>query len=394
MAKVNLDFLEPEVATTLARRELADFDINDNTSYAKFLPSQEVPDIEYAIDVDTADRITAANWRMFNGTTTSEVWGQGEKARGRLMPLSRNFILDEESRLRMRNNADQLMEREAANLVRRAARSIALQVNLQRANAIYNGRIDLNGSGGLRQTVDFGRKEEFTNTAAKLFTDPSADPIQHLQDQVELYEDENGFRPELMHMTTRIRSLIANHPTVRAAIYGSDRAGESRARVNAADLNSYLADCDLPEIFITGTSKVKVDDLDNGGASKLVYLAPQDSITFTPASGDPANPESSVFGRTFWGQTMSANLPEFSPASSGLDLEGIVAAIIEHGWPAQQEVIADAIAMPVVFNPNYTLRTKVIEGPKDSAAAAGNTAGANTGANTGASAGASAGTEG
>ena len=144
MAKVNLDFLEPEVATTLARRELADFDINDNTSYAKFLPSQEVPDIEYAIDVDTADRITAANWRMFNGTTTSEVWGQGEKARGRLMPLSRNFILDEESRLRMRNNADQLMEREAANLVRRAARSIALQVNLQRANAIYNGRIDLN----------------------------------------------------------------------------------------------------------------------------------------------------------------------------------------------------------------------------------------------------------
>ena len=45
--------------------------------------------------------------------------------------------------------------------------------------------------------------------------------------------------------------------------------------------------------------------------------------------------------------------------------------------------------MPVVFNPNYTLRTKVVEGPKGSSEAGGAVDnGANTGADTGANAGA------
>ena len=62
MAKINRDFLEPEIATTIARRTLAEFEFNDQTSLAAYLPSQEVNDIEYEIDqLDSTGAITAAN---------------------------------------------------------------------------------------------------------------------------------------------------------------------------------------------------------------------------------------------------------------------------------------------------------------------------------------------
>ena len=147
MAKVNRDFLEPSVAVSIARRELAEFEANDPSSLAGYLPSLEVDDIEYEIEIGGSDgMITAANWRMFNGNTTSEKWGEGAKSRGRLMPLSRNFTLDEETRLRMRNDASSAIERESAKLVRRATRAIALQINYQRGNALANGKVEIKGS--------------------------------------------------------------------------------------------------------------------------------------------------------------------------------------------------------------------------------------------------------
>ena len=79
VTKVNRDFIEPAVAVQLARRTLAEFDINDSNSLATYFPSQEVDDIEYEIEIgQDAGFITAANWRTFGGNTTSEVWGQGE----------------------------------------------------------------------------------------------------------------------------------------------------------------------------------------------------------------------------------------------------------------------------------------------------------------------------
>ena len=56
---------------------------------------------------------------------------------------------------------------------------------------------------------------------------------------------------------------------------------------------------------------------------------------------------------------MSSDLPEFS--GTGGDLPGIVAAVLEESWPYKQEVIADALAMPVLFNANLTMKAKVLD---------------------------------
>lgn len=361
---INRDFIEPAVAVTIARRALAEFDINDSTSLASYFPSQEVDDIEYEIEVGAdAGFITAANWRAFNGATTSERWGEGRKDRGRFMPLSRNYTLDEEGALRMRNNANSLIEREAGKLIARGAKAIALAVNRQRANALQYGFVNIHGSGGLRQKIDFGRKPEFNTTAPVLFDDPAAgveDILGYLESLADLYEDENGFRPEEMWVPKRIQTMIGTNPEMAKVAARSEVA----TRASKMELNELFSQYDLPEIKTTPKSLIQVDNLETG-AEERIQLFDQDAVLFTAGSGDPTAPDSSIYGRTFWGRTQSADLPEFREIGAD-GLPGVVAAVYTGGWPYKQEVIVDALTMPVAFNANYTLRSKVVEAdPKE-----------------------------
>lgn len=353
--KVNRDFIDPAVAVNIARTTLADYDVNDSNSLANYLPSQEVPDIEYEISVgQDAGFITAANWRTFGGATTSETWGGGQKSRGRFMPLARNFTLDEEGALRQRNNSDALIEREASNLVRRASKAIAIAVNRQRANALQYGHVKIEGSGGLRQTVDFGRDERLTTVAPKLFSDETADILGYIESLADLYEEINGYRPEQVMIPSEVRRRINIHPQ----IVGAATDSTTRPRATQSELNTLFSEYRLPEIIDTPNGIIQVDDLDTGKVRR-VRLFDRDSILFLPKGGNATDPENSVLGRTFWGKTMSSDLPEFS--GTGGDLPGIVAAVLEESWPYKQEVIADALAMPVLFNANLTMKAKVLD---------------------------------
>ena len=353
--KVNRDFIDPAVAVNIARTTLADYDVNDSNSLAHYLPSQEVPDIEYEISVgQDAGFITAANWRTFGGATTSETWGGGQKSRGRFMPLARNFTLDEEGALRQRNNSDALIEREASNLVRRASKAIAIAVNRQRANALQHGHVKIEGSGGLRQTVDFGRDERLTTVAPKLFSDETADILGYIESLADLYEEINGYRPEQVMIPSEVRRRINIHPQ----IVGAATDSATRPRATQTELNTLFSEYRLPEIIDTPNGIIQVDDLDTGKVRR-VRLFDRDSILFLPKGGNATDPENSVLGRTFWGKTMSSDLPEFN--GTGGDLPGIVAAVLEESWPYKQEVIADALAMPVLFNANLTMKAKVLD---------------------------------
>lgn len=364
MAKINRDFLEPEIATTIARRTLAEFEFNDQTSLAAYLPSQEVNDIEYEIDhLDSTGAITAANWRAFGGSTTSERWqpytGGG---RGRLQPISRNFVLDEETRLRMRNDANDAIQRQSARLVERATKAIALEVNYQRANALFNDKVEIAGPGGLREVVEFGRDERLDYTASVLFGDETADPLNELADACELYEDINGQPPAEMMMTTKILATIRRHPAVMAEAIGT--TDTTRRVATPGEIDNLVQLYGLPPIKIIGTQKIRKDDLDRNspsfGETKDVPLFPQDSIIFNAGASGAGDIDGNIYGRTFWGATLSGDTADFNLSGSGLDVPGVVAAVIEEGWPSSMEVIADAISMPVVFQPNLVLKLKVV----------------------------------
>lgn len=354
---INRDFLTPEDAVQLSRKTLADFELNSEHSLASYLPSQEVNDIEYAIDLlDQQEQVVVANWRAFGGAVTSEKWGHGGSASGEFMPLGRNYVVDERQKLRQRADSKNAIQREVSDFIVRGTKAVAMEVNVQRANALAYGKLELQGSGGLRQTVDFGRKEEFTTTAAELWTDPEADPIQQLVDWVEMYEEENGFVPVEILMTAKIKRALYSHPKV---VLNATR-DELAVRATNGEVDNILDQYDLPPIRTVGNVRYRKDNLDTGKVENH-FLLPQDSIIFTAGSGDAADPLSSPFGRTFWGPTVTGELPEFNLKSGGLDVPGIVAGVITGGgFPFKQEVIIDALTMPVVFRPNYTLTAKVI----------------------------------
>lgn len=353
---VNRDFLEPEEAVKLSRITLADFELNSEESLASYLPSQEVDDIEYAIDLlDQQEQVVVANWRAFGGAVTSERWGKGGSASGEFMALGRNYVVDEKQRLRARADAKNAIAREVSDFIVRGTTAVAKQINLQRANALVHGKLELQGSGGLRETVDFGRREDFTTTAPQLWSDPDADPIAYLVELVEQYEEENGFVPKEILMPTKVKRNLYTHPKV---ILNSTR-DQLAVRATNSEVDTLLDQFDLPPIRTVSAVQYRVDDLDTGGV-KNQYLFPQDSIILTAGAGNAGDPGSSPFGKTFWGPTVSAELPEFNLRGSELDVPGIVAGVFNNGFPFNQETIIDALAMPVVFRPNYTLTAKVI----------------------------------
>ncbi|MDD2326431.1 MAG: major capsid protein [Alphaproteobacteria bacterium] len=353
---VNLDFLEPASAVELSRKTLAQFELESDESLAAYMPSQEVDDIEYAIDLlDATDQVVVANWRAFGGATTSEVWGKGGSARGEFMPLARNYVVDEKQRLRQRADAKNAISREASDFIVRGTQAVAKEINVQRGKALAYGRLELQGSGNLREIVDFGRKPEFTAVAALLFTDPTADPIEIISTYVDMYEIENGFRPTEMLMSSKVKRTIYSHPKVVLTA----TANPDKVRATNAEVDYLFDQFDLPPIKTISASQYRKDNLETATVEQH-YLLPQDSIIFTAGSGDAADPLSSPYGRTFWGPTVSGELPEFGLTSGGLDVPGIVAAVYDNGWPFNREVIIDALAMPVVFKPNYTLTLKVV----------------------------------
>lgn len=357
--EITRDFIEPKTAVKIARRTLAEFELQSEESLAGYLPSIEVPDVEYEIEqVANDNHIVAANWRSFGGAVTSETWGGGRKGRGELQPLGRNYVIDEYQRLKQRQNAKEMIGRSAADFVRRGTKAIAKEVNFQRGNALANARVDIQGSGGLRETIEFGRLPEFDTTAPVLWTDESADPLEYLATLCEIYEEQNEFKPAEILMSGKVKRAFFQHPKVVKLA----TADSGKPRASNSEVQTLLDDFDLPPIKLISPAKTLKDDWTDPNNPKVVqkYNLPQEHVLLTAGPGDPRQPEEALYGKTFWGQTVSSELPEFGLGSGGLDVPGIVAATYKEGWPFNLEVIVDAIAMPVVFSPNYTLKAKVI----------------------------------
>lgn len=350
---INRDYVDPAELTSQARTALADMEINSPTSLAEYLPSETIDDIEYSADQGQGGLITAAMYRAFdagNQIGRDETFG---KLGGRIAPLGQKMILLEEARLRLRNDSKQALTSAIERKAKRIAEAIAIQVNLKRAQALAYGKLTFEGN-GQDFDVDFGRRPDFTNTATKLFSDVTGDPIAHLQLIADLYEAENGFRPSKFLTGTAVKSAFYRHPKITAMAVGSN--GNLNRMASPAEVDALLALYDLPG-FTIKSGRVKIQK--NDGTEVTQYLLPQDSII---ALGDPGSAEiagSSSLGATYWGVTIEAQRENWGIESS--EYAGIVTAVFDNdGIPAQMSVEGSAIAVPVLHNPNYSLASKVL----------------------------------
>ncbi|AET09769.1 main capsid protein [Gordonia phage GTE5] len=351
---INRDYVDPAEITRQVRVALAEQDINGPNTLAPYLPSETIDDIEYSADEGQGGLIEAAMYRAFDAElplANDEALGQ---MRGRIHPLGQKIPLMEEDRIRLRNGAESGLTNYIDRVARRIARAVALQINLKRAEALALGKLVFVGN-DQNFEVPFGRRADFTTTAAELFTDPDSDPIQYLSDLNELYLDENGFEIGEFLTSTQVKSAFYRHPKVVNAAMGRDAAtyGQLAPDANVAAL---LAQHNLPGFTVKG-GRVKVREVD--GSRTIKDLLPRDSIIALPAGGDPAVAGSSELGSTYWGKTIEADKPAWGLSEE--DGPGIIAAVHDNDdVPARMWVSAHAIAMPVLINPNYSLCAKVI----------------------------------
>lgn len=350
---INRDLVDPDELTSQVRTALADLEINGPNSLADLLPSEMLDDIEYEAEEGQGGLITAADYRAYDGTLTigrDEALG---RMRGRIHSLGQTIPLMEEDRLRMRNDADQALRSAIERMAKRAARAVGVQVNLKRAEALATGKLFFRGN-GQNFDVDFGRKPEFTTTAADLFTDEDVDPIGTLEGLFEAWEDENGYLPEQMIASSKVKRAFYRHPKITNMAWGRSDSGGRYAPEAAVD--ALLSQYDLPPFTVRG-GKVKVRNLD--GSESVRNLLPDDSIILLPGSGNAAEAGSSDLGFTAWGTTLEAQKSDWGIAPG--EEAGIVAAVFDNEKPpARMEVYALAIAMPVLVNPNLSLCAKVI----------------------------------
>lgn len=351
---INRDFVDPDELTSQVRTALAELEINSPTSLAPYLPSETLDDIEYEADAGQGGLIEAAMYRAYDAELPIGMDEELGQLRGRIPSLGQKIPLLEENRLRLRNDSEDALRNNIERKARRAAEAVAIAVNLKRGEALANGALTFVGN-NQDFTVSFGRRGDFTTTAANLWTDTVAsDPLVYLESLCDLYETENGFRPEQILTSLAVKNAFYKHPKVNAAAWGTQYNTEITRLAPAANVDSLLGQYGLPG-FRTVQGKVKVRN--NDGTNTVKTLLPADSLILLPGSGDAAVAGSSSLGSTFWGVTIEATRSNWGISEH----PGIVAAVHDNDdVPARMWVSAVAIAMPVLVNPNYSLKAKVI----------------------------------
>ncbi len=351
---INRDFFDPDDLTSQVRVALAEMEINSPTSLARYLPSETLDDIEYEASAGQGGLIEAAMYRAFEAELPigrDEALGQ---LRGRIPPLGQKIPLFEENRLRLRNDSDGALRADINRKSRRAAEATAIAVNIKRGEALADGKLTFVGN-NQDFVVDFGRNAAHTTTAAQLWSDTAtSDPVVYLQTLCDLYEATNGFRPQEILTSTQVKNAFYRHPKVNGAAWGSVNSPNITRLAPSSAVDSLLGEYELPS-FQTVPGKVKVRN--NDGTNTIKSLLPSDSIILRPGAGDAAVAGSSTLGSTFWGVTVEA-----TKSSWGIsEWPGIVAAVFDNDdVPSRLWVAASAIAMPVLVNPDYSLKAKVL----------------------------------
>jgi hypothetical protein len=193
---------------------------------------------------------------------------------------------------------------------------------------------------------DYGRAAGHTTTAGSLWSTSSVDRMAYLQTITDLYRDTNGEDAGVMLMSTRVFRALASGDQFQTQLLNGGARAATRDEVLGV-----VSAAGLPNIVLYDRSYLN-------GSTKTKVIA-DDRILLLPEPVDPMDGEGSQLGATFWGQTLTASSPGFDLADD--EQPGLVVGVYRNEKPpVLAEVISDAIAWPVLANPNLSLAAKVL----------------------------------
>lgn len=332
------DLITPAELTGYARASLEDHEKAKGT-LARWLPNQNVADIAVRMVVGQYGLVEEAKYRSFDAEPEFGKRQLGKRMSIELPAISQRLAVSEYYQLRTRNASDEQMRNQVLKDTETVVQAIADRTERMRGQVFATGKATIAQNNFVTED-DFGRSASHTVTASTLWSTAGADRLGYLQSLVDLYTEDNGEAPGSIVTSTRVFRALAAGTQFATLLQG----GAQRPAL-ADEVRNMVSSAGLPEIHV-------MDRRTSGGR-----VLPDDTLFLLPAPVDVNG--TSPLGATFWGQTLTSIDTDYAMEPS--EQPGIVAGVYRSERPPLiAEVIADAIALPVLANANLSIAAKVL----------------------------------
>lgn len=318
------DIVNPAELTAFSRVAL---EAMDDSLLTAILPNVLQDEVKFSWKIGEAVG-GEAEYGEFDAEAPIGDTGGGEEKTVRLLPVSRKLKLSEYEQVTEPARVSQLAEDRADALVKQ----IINRLNRARAMALVTGKLTLNEN-GIKQVADFGRKAAHTNAApTALFSAAGADPIADIRRFADMVADAVGAEVDTIAGSTRIATAIGGKLAAAGYVTGGGNV------VSRGVVNEILADHGLPQFTVY-----------DGRTGGTRFIA-DDQLIVAVGGG--------FAGGTVFAPTVESGDPRFNLGSG--ERSGIVAGLYKGEDPPIGWVLAKAIALPILANPNATLAAKVL----------------------------------
>lgn len=333
------DTITPTDLTGVARIAAEKQDA-DQATFAQFLPNTQINDtVARTRDVETG-RGEAAQLRAFDAEAPIAAARGVKQVTFDLPALGQKIRVGELSQIRARSLPDAAMQDILGRTAIQVGRAIADRVEMLRAEALVSGKLAV-AENGVVADIDFGRDASMEPTVGTSWEDAGATPLSDLLEWAEAYAALNGVEPGALVISKQaLLKMTKNKEIVSTA---TDKA--SASRVSPAVVAEVFGQFGFSNI-ITYDRQVNV-----GGATQRV--TPADRVLMLPAAGEVQA------GVTVFGTTVEAVDPSYGYDIDQNDAPGIVVGEFLEQDPASRWVHGNAIAAPVLVNPNLALSAKI-----------------------------------
>lgn len=284
----------------------------------------------------------AMKFRAWDGEAAhgKTVTQSGENYTG-LIPLSKMGHISERDVINHAGDSTWLNTK-ASEIFYQLGQGAAVRIEIARIAALYDAKITVEENGLKAQTWTFDRPTALGKLApAKLWSDPTADPVTDVQKWVEAIRKERGRIPGAVLTTSKVIDALRVNETFRTELSG-DSLDHSKTRLTRAEVLDVLrTSCGLTDVRMID---LLYQDLEIDNGLKLpvdtnALIAPGTFIVF-PSYNDLN------LGFTASGPTVEGQDPEYGINKSVND--GFIGAMFAGGAPVKYDLWANGTMMPIL----------------------------------------------
>lgn len=324
------DVIKPVEVTAFAREVVANTD--EGSTLGGIFPNVQVDGNTYSWDVGEA-LSELAEYRSFDAEAAfGRSVGRGRKT-SELAPVAlKKRISEYDQFVRNGANSPESLQAAGERISGELAQAHVNRQALLRGSILTTGRLTIN-EGGFVTDVDFGRRADFTKTAATLWSAEGADPVVYLEGLLAEFEAVNGTTPTDLILSRRVLASVKAR-MVAAGYFGTAQ----QINVTTDLVNDQLVDRGLPAITVN----------ERRAAGQRVL--PDDRIVLAGSGA----------GGTVWGTPVEAADPAYGLAAAGLEVPGLAVGAYREDDPQVAFIRSTAIVLPILANPDLTLVAKVL----------------------------------